>query len=563
MFSFQRCLRRQFARLGTIGFGCLTALAFSLSVSLAHEGHDHGDEDTSAVASSAFPRVAARSDLYEVVGILKDGKLSIYIDDATSNEPITDAKLQVTIGDAAAVEAKHMSDRYIVSLPDPKATGSVEVIFAINATKGDDLLVDSFTLPQPAGSISRQATGWRAADRIALSLVLGAAVLIVVFGVLKRGKQHGAANGAAIAAGASVLLAAFVFVGWRNPTNEANIPQPQTQSDAPRRLPDGSAFAAKPTQRLLDVRTAIAESRAVRPAVSLIGRVIGDPNHTSIVQSIYGGRVVPNEKTLPRIGQKVTKGETLVQIEPYLPVADRTTISEKMGEIEQLIAVAETKINRLRPLAERGAAPMGQLNDLESELAGLRARRQTVRNSRGGYELLRAPTDGIITAAKAVPGQVVQPQDVLFEIADPQGLWVEALAYDSFDATAPVQATAATSGGAPLTLSYLGASRTLRQHASLVHFSIPKPPADLNIGQPVTVLVQSGKAEHGQVLPRDAIVKSNNGETIVWLHADPERFEPRPVRILPIDAKRVIVAAGLEGTERVVVGAADLINQIR
>jgi cobalt-zinc-cadmium efflux system membrane fusion protein len=38
---------------------------------------------------------------------------------------------------------------------------------------------------------------------------------------------------------------------------------------------------------------------------------------------------------------------TGAKVEPYLPLADRTTISEKTGEIEQLIAVAETK---LRPV---------------------------------------------------------------------------------------------------------------------------------------------------------------------------------------------------------------------
>ena len=360
-----------------------------------------------------------------------------------------------------------------------------------------------------------------------------------------------------------MLLAAVASGNGQNAATPPSAPQPQTQSDAPRRLPDGTAFAAKPTQRLLNVRTAISEPQTVRPAFNLIGRIIGDPNRSSIVQSIYGGRIVPDGETLPRIGQKVVKGEALVRIEPYLPVADRTTISEKMGEIEQLIAVAETKINRLRPLAERGAAPMGQLNDLESELAGLRARRETVSNSRGGYELLRASTDGVITVAKAVPGQVIQPQDVLFEIADPQGLWVEALAYDGLDPSAAIKATAADSDGTSFPLSYLGTSRTLRQHASVMQFAIPKPPSDLRIGQPITVLVQGGTAKVGLILPRDAVVKNGNGENIVWLHVAPERFEPRPVRTEPLDAKRVIVASGLNASDRVIVRGADLINQIR
>jgi biotin carboxyl carrier protein len=566
MFLIRRCLRRQFLRLGASAFGCLAGLLFSVSLSLAHEGHDHGDAEKSAVVSSAFPRVTARSDLYEIVGILKERQLSIFIDDAVTNEPVSDATLQVTIGDAPPIEATQApNSTYTVALPDPKRTGSVEVIFAISARKGDDLLVDSFTLPQqPIEAGPQHDHGWFSAGKIAAVLILAGLALGVLFGYLKRQGHRIAATTTALAAGACVVLATIAFGGWRNAgTREPSAPQPQAQSDAPRRLPDGTAFAAKPTQRLLDVRTVTAEPRTVRPAINLIGRIIGDPNRSSIVQSIYGGRVIPNEKGLPRIGQTVTKGETLVQIEPHMPIADRTTISEKVGEIEQLIAVAETKVRRLRPLAQGGAVPVGQLNDLESELEGLRARREAVRNSRSGPEFLRASTDGIITAAKVVAGQVVQPQDVLLQIADPKGLWVEALAYSNTDLPLPVEATAVGSNGQTFPLSYLGTSRALRQHASVIHFAVPEPPPGLNIGQPVTVLVQSGTATNGLILPRDAVVRSSNGESIVWLHAAPERFEPKPVRTLPLDATRVIVAAGLDDRERVVVRGADLINQIR
>lgn len=564
MFPIQCCLKRQLVRLGAIGLGCLAGLILSLAVSVAHEEHDHGDADNSAVVSSAYPRVSARSELYEIVGILKGGQLSIFLDDAVTNEPISDAALQVTIGDSAPIEAKkEQNGIYTAAFPDPKLTGSVEVIFSVAAKKGDDLLVDSFTLPQSAIPPAKPEHALVSAGRSAAILALAGLGLGLLFGYLRRQGRTVAATSAGVAAGACVVLAAIAFGGWRNSASDATASPPQSLSDAPRRLPDGTAFAAKPTQRLLDIRTVVSEPQTVRPALNLIGRVIADPNRSSIVQSVYGGRVVPSEGAIPRIGQLVSKGETLVKIEPHLPVADRTTILEKVGEIEQLIAVAENKIRRLRPLADRGAVPQGQVNDLESELEGLRARRETVRNSRSDHELLRASTNGIITAAKVVPGQVIQPQDVLFQIADPKGLWVEALAYGDIDLSAPVEATAVGSNGQTIRLSYLGTSRALRQHASVVHFAIPEPPAGLNIGQPLTVMVQSGKPEEGLIFPRDSIVRSSNGENIVWLHVTSERFEPRPVRIQPLDATRVIVAAGLNDRERVVVRGADLINQIR
>jgi membrane fusion protein, heavy metal efflux system len=562
MSTLQCRLQRRLATLGVAGFAWLASLFLGLAVCVAHEGHDHGDAEKTAMVASAHPRVAARSDLYEIVGILKDDQLSIYIDDAVTNEPISDAALQVTIGDAPPIEAKNASNGIYTAALDQKLTGSLEIIFSVAAKKGDDLLVDSLTLP-PAPAASppeKQEQGWMRSAAVFALAGLGFGLL---FGYARRQGHKIAATSAAVVAGACLLLAAVSLGESQNGTIISSSPAPQALSDAPRRLQDGTIFAAKPSQRLLDVRTAAAEPQTIRPALNLIGRVIADPNRSSIVQSIYGGRVIPSEGAIPRIGQSVSKGDILVQIEPHLPVADRTTILEKVGEIEQLISVAENKLRRLRPLADRGAVPQGQVNDLESELEGLRARRETTRNSRTGFEVLRASTDGIITSAKVVPGQVIQPQDVLFQIADPKSLWVEALAYDDIGLNGPGEATAIGHNGPPIALSFLGTSRALRQHASVVHFAIQEPPAGLNIGQPLTVMVQRGASVTGLILPRDAVVRSSNGENIVWQHTAPERFEPKPVRVLPVDATRVIVAGGINERERIVVRGTDLINQIR
>ncbi|MGY3472278.1 efflux RND transporter periplasmic adaptor subunit [Bradyrhizobium ottawaense] len=573
MLMNQRCPKGRLAisglaRLGLASLGCLASLFFGLSGSLAHEGHDHGDAEKAAVVSSAYPRVAARSELYEIVGILKEGRLSVFIDDPVTNEPISDAALQVTIGDSAAIEAAKTDEGvYTAVVPNGTPAESVEVIFSVNAKKGNDLLVDSL-VPTRAGNVpaaeQKQEHGWLFSSRtVVAASALAAVGLGLLFGYWRRRGRSIAASVSAAMAGAFVILGAIAFGESRTNARQANPPDVPTLSDAPRRLQDGTVFAAKPTQRLLDVRTAAAEPQTIRPAVTLIGRVIADPNRSSIVQSVYGGRVVPSSGGIPRIGQAVSKGDLLIQIEPHLPIADRTTILEKVGEIEQLTAITENKLRRLRPLAERGAVPQGQVNDLESELEGLRARRETVRNSRTGFEELRASTDGVITSAKVVPGQVIQPQDVLFQIADPKSLWVEALAYDDLGLKEPEAATATAPNGQPIALSFVGTSRALRQHASVVQFAMSEPPTGLNIGQPLNVMVQSGAAATGLIFPRNAVVRSASGENIVWLHPEPERFEPRPVRVLPVDATRVIVAAGINPGERIVVRGTDLINQIR
>jgi cobalt-zinc-cadmium efflux system membrane fusion protein len=577
MLFFRFCPPGLFHNARVAALCCVVGVLLSLSAPSAHEGHEDDDATRSALASSTYPRVTARSELYELVGIVRGERLSIYLDHVATNEPVADAKVKVAIADAEPVDAAPAEKGvYTTSFPRSARSGSVEIVFSVTAASGDDLLVGALTLPSdtgssdPASSVEALSSNWISsipwAIRHPIALILITFALGVLFGHFQRSGRFAPAMATGAAAAGVLVILVAVAVSGNDHDHSGSAPRNTAGpgiSDAPRRLPDGTAFVAKPTQRLLEIRTLAAKSETVRPAVNLIGRVIGDPNRTSVVQSIHGGRVIPLERGIPRIGQSVSKGDVLAQVEPYLPLADRTTISEKTGEIEQLIAVAETKLRRLRPLAEGNAVPRSQVMDIEAELAGLRLRREAIRNTRTEPELLRAPTDGVITVAKVVPGQVVQPQDMLFQVVDPKAFWVEALVYGTVDASSLADATAVATGGQTMPLAFRGFSRALQQHASLVHFAVSEPPPALSIGQPVTVVAKSGAPVTGIVVPREAVVRSGNGETIVWLHVEPERFEPRPVRTQPFDATRVVVAAGVTEGERVVTRGADLINQIR
>jgi RND family efflux transporter MFP subunit len=291
--------------------------------------------------------------------------------------------------------------------------------------------------------------------------------------------------------------------------------------------------------------------------------VIADPNRGGVVQSINGGRIVPTENGLPRVGQTVRKGDVLAMVEVPLPQADRTTIAERSGEIEQQIAVAETKLKRIRGLAERGITPQSQITDAETELEGLRRRREIVRSTRIEPEVLRASADGVIAAVRVAPGQVVQAQDLLFQIVDPKGLRIEALAYGEVDPAKVTGASARTADGTPLKLLFKGFSRALQQQATVVQLAVENPPTSLQVGQPVTVVVQNGATVTGILLPRDAVVRGGSGEALVWRHTDPERFEAKPVRTEPFDATHVVIRAGVAEGDRVVTRGAELVNQIR
>ena len=64
-------------------------------------------------------------------------------------------------------------------------------------------------------------------------------------------------------------------------------------------------------------------------------------------------------------------------------------------------------------------------------------------------------------------------------------------------------------------------------------------------------------------MPAGSLVRNPSNQTIVWVKARTERFEPRVVTTEPLDGTQVAVVGGLQPGERVVTRGATLVNQVR
>lgn len=64
-------------------------------------------------------------------------------------------------------------------------------------------------------------------------------------------------------------------------------------------------------------------------------------------------------------------------------------------------------------------------------------------------------------------------------------------------------------------------------------------------------------------MPVASLMKNPANQTIVWVKVAPERFEPRPVVVEPLDGVNVAVTSGLNAGDRVATQGATLINQVR
>ncbi|MFM2422547.1 MAG: hypothetical protein RL291_1077 [Pseudomonadota bacterium] len=339
--------------------------------------------------------------------------------------------------------------------------------------------------------------------------------------------------------------------------------KPRILADTPSRLSDSSVFLPKVTQRLIGVTTATLAEQRLETAVTLVGRIIPNPNRSGVVQSTIAGRINAVDGALPRLGQPVKAGQVLAIVTPSFSAIDQTNVQQTAADLDQQIALAQNRVDQFRPLVRSNTLSPERLRTVELELENLQRRRATLSTSQRGAEMLTSPVDGVVAGMRALPGQVVTPQDIVFQIVDPKNLWIEALVFDPTVPDLAGGATATAPGTQSLQLKFVGRSRALQQLSTLMHFEVVDPPPSLNIGSPVTVFARTSAQVSGLVVSSAAVVTAPSGERIVWVHVDAERFQPRQVKLRPVDGTRVLIEAGLQAGDRVVVSAAELINQVR
>ena len=576
------------AALSAVRAAALLALTLLPGTGAAHEGHDHGEARTPP--ATAAPRGTSRSDGLELVAIARNGALTVFIDRAATNEPVTDAVVRAETPDGEMPATAAPDGSYRLPAHWSERPGTYEVLFTVTAGEASDIFPVSLTVPEPPPA-PVAATPWHAGLAVAHDFrqhlreadpmpaliggggfVLGLAaalllrrrlvpalVLVLVLAALLAGPAALAHEGHDRGAGSAPQVAPRITPQVTPQAAQMAAPGPQ---DLARRLADGSVFVPKPTQRVLTLRTVVTASAPLRRTTELPGRIIPDPNASGVVQSSVGGRLSPPASGLfPRLGTRVAKGDVLAYVTPPVQAVDVSDMRQRQGELDQQIAIVERRVERFRRLAPSGAVSQVQLEEAQAELKGLQDRRAALDGVRAQPEALAAPVSGVVAEANAVAGKMASPGAVVFQIVDAGRLWVEAL---SFDAPAgPGEASARLADGRVLALDYMGAGLADRSQAVPVQFAVRGAPPELRIGQFVTVLAATDTEQAGIALPRTSVVRGGNGQSLVYEHTAPERFEPREVRIEPLDAARVRVVSGLGAGKRVVAQGAELLDQVR
>ena len=514
--------------------------------------------------------VELTSERYEAVVESHGDHIDIWLDRYDSNEPVTGARVGVTLGDAAEVIAKEESPGQYMAPITPLAPGAAAALaISIQAPSGDDLLGGTLSdaTPPPAPWSGRLLhalqDGWR--WLLAALLAVGGAVL-----VLRRRRARRQDRVVLTLVGVSLLAA--TISGYRAPAfaheghDHAEEPAAPVLAAAtghrPARLADGSVFVPKPSQRLLGLRTVVVQEGDASRTLRLAGELVGDPRSSAVLQTLQGGRVAGEGGAWPTLGARVRRGQVLLRLTPSGSGSERAATAAEAARVEAELAQARADLARLEGLA--GVVSRAEVETQRSRVTSLAAQRAALRAPlSAGSESIVAPIDGVIASIDARPGAVVAPGETLLTVIDPSRMSVEALAFEPVVAGSVTRASLALRDGTALEARLAGVGAQARGGAVPVRFDLVSVAPGLVAGQPVTVFLERTATVRGLVLPSEAVIRTPNGERVVFEKVSAERFVPRPVRIEQVSADRVVVLAGLAARARVVVRGAHLVGQIR
>lgn len=546
---------------------------------LAHEGHSHDEPKSVDTAATASPRVVAISENYQFVGIVEGEVLVIYLDRAADNAPVTDAELEVSLNGESFKAELLKNGTYEVTAPVLKRLGDIEVLVTVGGAAAPDLL---------AGALKLGANAYGAAPRSSLWLRWFEAIA-GSSGVKSRDDSGTGSIGALLLFAAAVgglglawwitgrvrtrgmkpviILAGLVSLAWYAAAmaHEGHDHGPDLKASTgnnPQRRADGTIFVPKPTQRLLEVRTTTLAMEEAVKTVRLQGRVATNPNFTGLVQSTIAGRYEAPFGGMPPLGAHIKAGDLMGRIAPSFASVDASDMAQTLGDIEQKLSIARSKLARQEHLLRTNVIATALVDETRLEVDGLIKRRNDLLAARVRPEELRAPVDGVIASSRVVAGQVVSQSEKLFEIIDPSRILVEALLFDQISPDAVTEAKA-VAGDVTANLRLLGRSRSLQQQYALLQFEIVDNAPALTVGMPVTVVARTGAPVSGLFVPRAALAQAPNGRSVVFEHTEPEVFVPRPIRTEAFDAHTLQVTGGLEPGVKIVIKNAPLLNQVR
>ena len=387
-------------------------------------------------------------------------------------------------------------------------------------------------------------------------------------------------------AGAALLLAiAALALGWSCRSRvETEAASSDLESIAAAEKPETLELDAEAQERI-GLETAEAQFRALARQLRTTG-VVG-PNETRVarVRALSSGVITD---VLVRKGDRVKTGQALLVYDSvelgeaeaaYLgtvAVLERARSEaevarlalERADQLVEIGGIAPAEQQRRR--AEHAAASAtvrtyeAQLTNLRQKLARFGVTEEAANElasgatpGLGARSTLRAPFAGVVLDVQAVIGETVAPERELATVADLTTVWIQGDLYER-------DLAAITEGGAARVLvdafpgetfvgrvSYVSDFLDPATRTAKVRCEVKNPDGRLRLSMFARVEIATSSQREALVVPRAAL-QQFDGEVSVFVRANENAFERRPVTVGASVDEWVEITAGLAQGERVV-----------
>ena len=324
--------------------------------------------------------------------------------------------------------------------------------------------------------------------------------------------------------------------------------------------------AAPTASRAAIVRTALVQPRDRQTPITLTGEV--QARFRADLSFRVSGRVIAR---MVDVGAHVNAGQVLALLDPAEQQADVDAATAAVTSAEAQLRVAKATFERQKALITSGfttrtvydQAQEG-LRTAEGVLDAARAQLGTSKDALG-YTALRAEADGVITARNLEVGQVVPAAQPVFSLAQDGERDAVFDVYESVFlgqtesrrvALTSVSDPAVTAAGFVREVSPVidPKSSTIR-----VKVSIQDPPAAMTLGSAIAGTVRT-KVQEQIALPWTALMAAGKRPAVWTVDPATRTALLKPVTVGGYEAGEVLIKAGLDPGERVVIDGGKLLS---
>jgi membrane fusion protein, multidrug efflux system len=324
--------------------------------------------------------------------------------------------------------------------------------------------------------------------------------------------------------------------------------------------------AAAPTTRATFVRTEIVQPRGKQASVTLTGEVRA--RLQADLSFRVSGRVI---ERLADVGSQVQAGQVLALLDPAEQQADVDAAGAAVAAAESQLRVAKATFERQKSLISSGFTTRPSYDQAQEGLRTAEGAFEAAKAQLGsanealGYTALRAEAAGVITARSVEVGQVVQAAQPVFTLAQDgdrdavfdvyESIFFADLDGNRVSLTLVSDPNVSASGYVKEVSPAIDAkSSTIR-----VKVAIQDPPAAMTLGSAVAGTAKT-KAQQQIALPWTALMAAGSRPAVWIIDPTTRTASLKPVTVGGYEAGGVVIEAGLEPGERVVIDGGKLLS---